>query len=168
MWITSYSESSERCSPPVVYSKGAVLVIVLLLFLYLTRWFVSCLVLCYFVLVFFRPFSIAITSLGEERVNLSVFRTFLRFMLVWFCVFPVGVWEGLQFVYVILHGLFSYFFFYMVIICIFIVCCMKFPTNTHYICRLFFYNISKVLARTSICPINTYYSCRLFFFYNTS
>ena len=33
-------------------------------------------------LVFFSPFSIAITSLGEERANLSAFRTFVRFMLV--------------------------------------------------------------------------------------
>ena len=35
------------------------------------------LTLCYFVLVFFSPFSIAITSLGEERANLSAFRTFV-------------------------------------------------------------------------------------------
>ena len=34
---------------------------------YSTRRFVLCLTLCYFVLVFFNPFSIAITSLGEER-----------------------------------------------------------------------------------------------------
>ena len=45
-----------------------------------------CLTLCYFVLVFFSPFSIAITSLGEERANLSVFRTFVRCALVWFCL----------------------------------------------------------------------------------
>ena len=32
----------------------------------------------------FSPFSIAITFLGEERANLSVFRTFVRFALVWF------------------------------------------------------------------------------------
>ena len=32
-----------------------------------------CLTLCHFVLVFFSPFSIAITSLGEERANLSAF-----------------------------------------------------------------------------------------------
>ena len=31
------------------------------------------LALCYFVLVFFSPFSIAITSLGEERASLGVF-----------------------------------------------------------------------------------------------
>ena len=35
------------------------------------RRFVLCLTLCHFVLVFFSPFSIAITSLGEERTNLS-------------------------------------------------------------------------------------------------
>ena len=36
----------------------------------------------------FSPFSIAIISLGEERANLSDFRTFVRFVLVWFCLFP--------------------------------------------------------------------------------
>ena len=37
---------------------------------------------CHFVLVFCSHFSIAITSLGEERANLSAFRTFVRFVLV--------------------------------------------------------------------------------------
>ena len=65
-----------------------------------------------FVLVLFIPFSIAITSLGEERANLSAFRTFVRFVLVWICRFPLplGVWEGLRFVIVALPGLFSYLF----------------------------------------------------------
>ena len=31
--------------------------------------------MCHFVLVFFSPFSIAITSLGEEGANFSAFRT---------------------------------------------------------------------------------------------
>ena len=46
--------------------------------------------------MFFSPFSIAITSLGEERAGLSVFRTFIRFVLVWICRFPLihSVWEG--------------------------------------------------------------------------
>ena len=71
---------------------------------YSTRRFVLCLTLCYFVLVFLSPFSIAITSLGEERANLSAFRTFIRFVLVWFCLFPLplGVWEGQRFVIVTL------------------------------------------------------------------
>ena len=34
---------------------------------YSTRRFVVCLTMCHFVLVFFSPFSIANTSLGEER-----------------------------------------------------------------------------------------------------
>ena len=70
--------------------------------------------MCHFVLVFFSPFSIAITSLGEERANLSAFRTFVRFVLVWICRFPLslGVWEGLRFVIVALPGLFSYLFLY--------------------------------------------------------
>ena len=82
---------------------------------YSTRRFVLCLSLCYFVLVFFSPVSIAITSLGEERANLSAFRTFVRFVLVWFCRFPLslGVWEGLRFVIVALPGLFSYLFFFV-------------------------------------------------------
>ena len=51
-----------------------------------------------FILVFFSPFSIAITSLGEESANLSAFRTFVRFALVWFCLFPLplGVWKRLH------------------------------------------------------------------------
>ena len=44
--------------------------------------FVVCLTMCHFVLVFFSPFSMAITSLGEERANLSAFSTFVRFVLV--------------------------------------------------------------------------------------
>ena len=40
-----------------------------------------CLSVCDFVLVFFSPFSIAITSLGEERANLSALRTFVRLVL---------------------------------------------------------------------------------------
>ena len=56
------------------------------------------------------PFSIAISSLGEEKANLNVFRTFV--VLVWICRFPLplGVWEGLRFVIVALPGLFSYLF----------------------------------------------------------
>ena len=49
---------------------------------YSTRRFVVYLSVCHFVLVFFSPFSIAITSLGEERAKLSAFRTFVRFVLV--------------------------------------------------------------------------------------
>ena len=79
---------------------------------YSTGRFVLCLILCYFVLVFNSPFIIAITSLGEERANLSAFRTFVRFVLVWICRFPLplGIWEGLRFVIVALPGLFSYLF----------------------------------------------------------
>ena len=80
---------------------------------YSTRRFVVCLSVCHFGLVFFNPFSIAISSLGEERANLSAFRTFVLFMLVWICRFPLplGVCEGLRFVIVALPGLFSYLFF---------------------------------------------------------
>ena len=64
--------------------------------------------LCFSVLLAF-----AITSLGEERANLSAFRTFVRFVLVWICRFPLplDVWEGLRFVIVAFPGLFFYLFF---------------------------------------------------------
>ena len=69
--------------------------------------------LVYFVLVYIRPFSISITSFGEGRANLSAFRMFDRFVLVWICRFPLplDVWKGLRFVIVALPGLFSYLFF---------------------------------------------------------
>ena len=73
----------------MVYSTDrskAVVPLLVLLFccfvVYFTRRFVVCLSVCNFVLVFFSPFSIAITSLGEERANLSAFRTFVRFVIV--------------------------------------------------------------------------------------
>ena len=55
--------------------------------------------LVYFFLVFFSPFSIAITSLGL-RAYLSDFRTSVRFEHVWFCLFPLplGAREGLRLV----------------------------------------------------------------------
>ena len=78
-----------------------------------TRRFVLCLALYCFVLMVFSPFSIAFTSFGEERATLGVFRTFVRFALVWFCLFSLlpAVWEGLRLVIVALPGLFSYLFF---------------------------------------------------------
>ena len=42
----------------------------------------------------FRPFSIAITSLGEVRANLSAFRMFNRFVLVGICRFLLPRYLG--------------------------------------------------------------------------
>ena len=70
--------------------------------------------------MFFSPFSIAITSLEEEKeLILMRLRTFVRFALVCFCQFPLllGVWEGLRFVIVALPELFSYLFFSLEIYC---------------------------------------------------
>ena len=81
---------------------------------YSAKLFVVCRTLCHFVLVFLSPFSIAITSLGEERANLCAFRMFDRFVLVWICWFRLSldVWKGLRFVIVALPGLFFYHFFF--------------------------------------------------------
>ena len=98
-------------TPPVVYSadrsKEVVPVLVLLfvaLWIYSTRrffmsylvLFCPCVFVCFFffffllfffyVVFFFSSFSISITLLGEERTNLSVFRTCVPFALVWFCL----------------------------------------------------------------------------------
>ena len=108
-------------SPPtqvtyvVIKTKAVVPVFVLL---FVALWFILggdlfCVLPCVVLfLCFFRPFSIAITSFWEERANPSAFRTFVRFALVWFCLFPfpLGVCDGLRFVIVALPGLFSYFF----------------------------------------------------------
>ena len=79
---------------------------------YFTRQFVLSFAWCYFVLVFFSPLSIAIISRGEERANLSAFHTFVRFALVWFCLFPLplGILEELWLVIVALSGLYSYLY----------------------------------------------------------
>ena len=60
--------------PPltIVYSTDrSKVVIPMLVLLFVVLWYILrgdlfCLTLCYFVLVFFSPLSIAITSLGEE------------------------------------------------------------------------------------------------------
>ena len=79
-------------------SKAVVPVLVLLIvalwfilrgdFFYVLPW-----VILFFCCCFFSPFSIAITSLREEIANLSAFRTFVRFVLVWFRLFPLSL-EG--------------------------------------------------------------------------
>ena len=98
--------------PTMVYSTDrSKTVVPVLVLLFVALWFILR-GLCHFVLLFFSHFSIAITSLGEERANLSAFRTFVRFVLIWICRFslPLCVWEGLRFVIVALPGLFSCLF----------------------------------------------------------
>ena len=92
-----------------------VLVLLCCFVVYSTRRFVLCQMsyLVSFCSCIFSPFSIAISWLGKERANLSAFRTFVRFVLVWISRFPLplGVWEGLRFVIVAHPRLFSYIFF---------------------------------------------------------
>ena len=66
-----------------------------------------------YIVSFFSCVFQSITSFGEERANLSAFRTFVRFVLVWICRFPLplGVWERLRFVIVALPGISSNIFF---------------------------------------------------------
>ena len=127
--VGNMAVSRKRPHRQKVYTSGPGVSLTLCCFVvYSTRRFVLCLTLYYFILVFFSPFNIAITALWEERINLSAFRTFVRFVLVWFCRFPLslGVWEGLRFVIVAFPGLFSYHFY----MCHFVSCIMyftKFP-----------------------------------------
>ena len=112
-------------NPPVVCSTDrSKAVVPVLVLLFVALWFILQGDLLYVfpcVILFFSPFSIAITSLGEERANLSAFRTFVRFVLVWICRFllPLGVWEGLRFVIVALPGLFFLPFFCLLLCCFF-------------------------------------------------
>ena len=112
-------------NPTVVYSNDrSKAVVPVLVLLFVSLWFILGGDFFYVlpcVILFFSPFSIAITSLGEERANLIAFRTFVRFVLVWICRFslPVDVWEGLRFVIVALPGLFSYLFFISVLPCVY-------------------------------------------------
>ena len=74
--------------PPVVCSTDrskAVVPVLVLLFvalLFILRGDLLYVFPCVTLFLFFSPSSIAITSLGEERANLSDFRTFVRFLLV--------------------------------------------------------------------------------------
>ena len=64
--------------------------------------------LCFSVLLALR-----LPRLGKRELILVLFvLTFIRFAIVWFCLFPLplGVWEGLWFVILALPGLFSYLF----------------------------------------------------------
>ena len=63
--------------------------------------YIYCLALC-FVLVFFCPISIAITSLGKKRAGLCAFCAVVCFALVGLCLFllPLGVRNWLRLVIV--------------------------------------------------------------------
>ena len=98
------------------------------------RRFVLSLALCYFVIVFFSPLSIAITSLGEERADLSVFRTFFSICACLilsvsssFCCLGRAAacncgtpWTFLLFFIALLLLFFLFFFFFF--FCLFVFC----------------------------------------------
>ena len=76
-------------SPVVCSTDRSKAVVPVFVLLFVALWFILrgdllyvCLSMCHFVIVFLSPFSITITSLGEERANLGAFRTFVRFVLV--------------------------------------------------------------------------------------
>ena len=92
---------------------------------YSTRRFVSCFTLCYFVLGFFNPFSIAITSLEEERANLSAFGRLYDLRLFGFVcfLFLLVSWKGCVFGILALPGLFSYLL--LLVLSLFVFACMS-------------------------------------------
>ena len=69
-----------------------VLLSVVVFFVYSMRRFVF--TLCYFFLVFFSHFSIVITSLGEERANLSAF----------FRLFDLCLFDFVGFLFLLVSG----------------------------------------------------------------
>ena len=82
VWFRLFPLNSSWCLGWATACDPGVSLTLCCFVVYSTRRFVVCLSVCHFVLVFFSPFSIAITSLGEERANLRAFRTFVRFVLV--------------------------------------------------------------------------------------
>ena len=82
-------------NPSVVYSTDRSKALVpVLVFLFCALWFILrsdllYVLLCAIVSCVFSPFSIAITSLREERAYLSALRMFDRFVLVWICRFSL-------------------------------------------------------------------------------
>ena len=70
----------------------------------------SCLVLFCSCVCFSVLLALRLPRMGKRELIYSAFRTFVRFVLVWFCrfPFPLDVWEGLRFVIVAFPGLFSY------------------------------------------------------------
>ena len=103
-------------NPPVVYAKAVVPVFFLFC---VALWFIlrcaSCFkdFPCSLSSCFFIPFSIVITSLGEEGAALCSSRAFVCFVHVSFFFFfffpfspPLGVGDWLRFVIVALPGLF--------------------------------------------------------------
>ena len=108
-------------NPPMAYSADrSKAVVPVLVLLFVALWFILrgdlfYVLPCIISSCIFSRFSIAITSLGEQRANVSAFRTFFRFALVWFCLFPlpVGIWVGLLFVIVAIPELFSYLYYYI-------------------------------------------------------
>ena len=105
-------DSEEQGAAAAARHEYIVLVLLCCFVVYSTRRFVLCLTLCHFVFVFFSPFSIAITSLGEERANLGAFRTFVRFCACLDLSFSSSSWcLGRAAVYDCgTPGLFSYLF----------------------------------------------------------
>ena len=119
-YLCEYTPNLRRFLILTLNSKAMVPVLILL---FVALWFILqgdlfhlSLILCHFVLLFFSPFSIAITSLGKRELILVLFilHTLVRFVLVWICRFPLptGAWKGLRLVIVALPGLFSYLFFF--------------------------------------------------------
>ena len=87
----------------------------MLVLLFVSLWFIlrgdlfyilPCVILF---LCFFRSFSIAITSLGEERASLGVFVRLFALRLMILFHLPLGVWEGLRPVIVALPWFFLTF-----------------------------------------------------------
>ena len=106
--------------PPVVYSTDrskAVVPVLVLLFVVCGLFYEAICFMSYLVLfcscVFSVLLALRLPRLGKRELILVLFVRFFRFVLVWFCRFPLplSVWEGLRFVIVAFLGLFSYPFF---------------------------------------------------------
>ena len=95
-------------------SKAVVLVLLLCgLFYEVIVYLLPCVILflCFSVLLALR-----LPCLGKKYLILVLFCMFVRFALVWFCLFFSSSWSLGRFVIVALPGLFTYLFFFMQIV----------------------------------------------------
>ena len=112
--VESGSRVKLALNPPMVFSTDRSKAVAVLVLPFVALWFIlrGDLLYVFPCVILFLCFSVLLV-LRLPRLGKGDFRTFVRFVLVWICRFPLplGVWEGLRFVIVALPGLFSYIFY---------------------------------------------------------
>ena len=111
------ASSNSALKPTLVYSTDrSKAVVPVLVLLFVALWFIRRFDLFYVLpcVILFLCFSVLLElrlpRLRKREPLLVIFVWFVRFALVWFCLFPLPlcVWEELRFVMMAIHGIFCY------------------------------------------------------------